>query len=98
MRTIIIGFTLGLASQATGTLGSGDDSHFLESDSCHSHLHALVAHLEETARLEGRALVVEWRRDGSVIVRCPDFSQNLWCQDGELHIEFNDPVPEGPGN
>ena len=98
IRTLIIGSTLGLASQATGTVGSGDGSHFLESDSCRSHLHALVAHLEETAKLEGRTLVIKWQRDGSVIVSCPDFSQCLWCQDGELHIEFDDPEPEGPGN
>ncbi len=79
-------------------MDSRDGSHFLESDSCHSHLHALVAHLEETAKLEGRRLAIKWQRDGSVIVHCFDFSQYIWCQDGELHIEFADPVLEGPGN
>lgn len=93
IRAIIAGCALGLASQALGTMYSGDGRHFDEFDSCHSHLHALVAILEETAQLEGRVLVVEWNRDGSVTLYCADFSQHIWCQDEELHIDYSDPAP-----
>jgi len=98
IRTIIIGFALSFASQATGTVDSGDGGHMAESDSCHSHLHALVDYLEETAQLEGKTLAVEWRDDGTAVVHCSDFSQYIWCDDGEMHIQFRDPAPEGLEN
>ena len=90
VQGFITGCALGLASQAIATAGSAGSGHLIEPGSCHSHIHALVAYLEETARLEGSMLVVEWRRDGSVVLRRADFTQHLWCQDEELHIEFGD--------
>ena len=98
IRTIFTGCALGLASQTLGTMDSGDGGHLVGFDSCHGHLHALVDYLQETAQLEGKTLAVEWRDDGTAVVRCSDFSQYIWCEDGEMHIEFGDPVPEGPDN
>ena len=96
--TTVAGCLLGLASQAVGATHSGDTSHLVEPNSCRTHLHALVAYLKETAQLEGRMLIVEWHRDNSVVLRCTEFRQHMWCQDEELHIEYSDVVPEALGN
>ena len=43
-------------------------------------------------------LIEEWHRDNSVALRCIEFTQHMWCQDEELHIEYTDAVPEALGN
>jgi hypothetical protein len=96
IRAIIAGCALGLASQGMGTLDSGDSDHVINPESCHGHLHTLVTYLQETALLEGRQIIVEWQHDGSVTLRCADFTQHMWCQDEELHIEYGDAVPQAP--
>ena len=92
IRAIGIGLALGLACQVTGTMDPGDGSHLLQSDSCRRHLHALVAYHRETAGSEGRTLVVEWQHDASVTLRWKDLVQHMWCQHGELHIDFSEPL------
>jgi len=77
---------------------SGQEGTFDEIDTCANHLNALVLYLEETAQIEGAALVVEWKSDGTVVLHYDDFSQHMWCQDGELHIDCRDPVPNGLEN
>lgn len=64
-------------------------------DPCRHHLHTLVAYLKETAQLEGKHFSAEWRQDGSVVIRCTGFSQYIWCDDGEFHIRFGDPISGG---
>ena len=95
-RTIIAGCALALASHAMGIMESEQGEPLDANKTCLGHLHTLVAYLRETARLEGKMLVVEWHRDGSVILRCADFTQHMWCQDQELHIEFGDALSEMP--
>ena len=94
--TVITGCLLGHAPLGLGTVATGEGNQFVEPGSCHSHLHALVAHLVETAQLEGRTLVVEWHSDGSVALHCPDFTQRVRCQGGTLHIHFGDALRQAP--
>lgn len=89
MAAIVAGCALGLASPVTGTLPPGQDQTVDGLDSCHSHLNALVVFLEETAQIEGAEVSVEWQDDGTVVLHYEEFSQHMWCQDGELHIDID---------
>jgi len=94
ISNLTFGFFLGLAHPALGSIEPGDRDHPVEGSSCRTHLQALVADLKETAILEGRALIVEWRDDMSVLLHCDDFIQRMWCQGEELHVDFDGPLPE----
>jgi len=98
MRAITAGCALGITYQAMGISHVEEDDHFNGVDSYRAHLYALVVHLEEKAQLEGKPLLVKWRHDGSVMVRCADFIQRMWCQAGELHIDYNEPAANWPEN
>lgn len=69
---------------------------FDETDTCPNHLNALVIYLEETAQIEGRTLVVDWREDGTVMLYYDDFAQHMWCEDGTLQVHCGGPVPKRP--
>lgn len=81
-----------------GTTHAEEDNRFDGLDSCHAHLHALVVYLEETAQLEGKGLLVKWRHDGSVLIHCIDFIQQMRCQNGQLHIDYSEPEVNPPEN
>ena len=93
IRPSAAGCILWLVSRALIAAPAGVDAYPETSDPCRHHLHALVAYLKETAALEDKRLSAEWREDGSVVIRCSDFSQYMWCEDHELHIRFGDPIP-----
>ena len=56
-------------------------------------LKRLAAYPEETAEIEGAALRIVYRSDG-IGLYYDDFSQQMRCVDGEMHIGVGDPAPE----
>ena len=92
IQSLIAGWAFGLASQAMSTAHFEADEFADDFNPCRHHLNTLVAYLKETAQLEGKRCSAEWRPDGSVVIRCSDFSQYMWCHDGELHVRFGDPI------
>ena len=92
IQSIVAGCAFALASQTMSIAHSESDSFPDAFDPCRHHLRTLVAYLRETEQLEDQPFSVEWRQDCSVVIRCRDFSQYMWCDDGELHIRFGDPI------
>lgn len=85
-----------LASTAGAAVPDGGAPSLDPANSCPVRLNALVMYLEETALVQGQALVVERRDDGTTVLRYREYSQHMWCVDGVLHIECTDPGPGLP--
>lgn len=66
----------------------GEDSNLISE--CPRHLHALISYHQETANLEGRSLEVNWKSNGEAILYHDTYTQHIWCQNEELHIDFGD--------
>ena len=64
-----------------------------KSTRCDHELKRLAAYLKETAEIEGAALRIVYRSDG-IGLYYDDFSQQMRCVDGEMHIGVGDPAPE----
>jgi hypothetical protein len=57
---------------------------------CSAHRDALVAHMQEDARLHDHALRVQRLANGVIVLEYADYSQRIRCLDGVLHIDFVD--------
>lgn len=87
-QTIIASLVIGFASDVAAVMSSEGPAAIKEADTCQSHLSGLVSYLEETAQIEGMALLVEWNGEGEVLLNYDGYVQRMWCQQGELHVAY----------
>ena len=93
-RAVVAGCILAFTSQTMSAAFEGAGAFHEIADSCRRGLRDLVAHLAEAALLEGHSCRAKRRDNGDVVILCSDYSQFLWCQEGELHIRYDEPIPK----
>lgn len=77
-----------LAAQVVMSISSGEAESTLTLGQCAEHLQTFVSQLQEKARQEGTAILVEWKADGSVVLRYEHFAQRMRCQKGVLLVDY----------
>lgn len=85
-------FALTFAAQAALPLHDEQASNALTLGACTEHLQALVSQLQGKAQQQGNAILVEWSKDGSVILRYPNFAQRMFCENGVLLVDYPGPA------
>ena len=84
-----------IVRESVGVANPSDPDGTTEASACPGQLRNLAAYLEETAAVEGMALTVEWRTYRSVVLHYDAFSQYMRCRDGQMHVEYSDPISGG---
>jgi hypothetical protein len=88
IRTMVIVCPLGFTPFLSAALPHGPAVAVTRVGACERHLATLVSSLQKLARREDRALSIESRANGTMLLHYEDFTQRIRCRDGVLRIDI----------